>query len=439
MIWITCKYTWISKHSEGFGPNPKRYDKAREPPIVPLSEDRESRRANPATTRAGALPYPGADLMHIWELLDEPERERLESIRAFLQDRVRPESIGYWNREEFPHHLLQEMAAHGLGGIQVDGSSALFKGLVYVEAARADVSLSALVGIHNELIVGMIHELGSQAQKDAWLPRLTSFAALGAFALTEPGHGSDIAGGLSTTATRTGDEWVINGAKRWIGSGTIADFALVWARDTGDGQIKAFIVESGRQGFSATKIGNKIGLRIMQNADLELDHVRVPEANRLPGVANFAEANELLKHSRAWVGWQAAGVQLGIFDIARDYSLTREQFGQQIAKFQLVQLPLSEILGNAMASLSLMVDVARLQSLDKLEMVQAAMAKATTTRLARESAAKGRALLGGNGVTSDHEMAKLFGDTEILYTYEGTYEINSLIVGRAVTGVSAFV
>ncbi|MHA7243012.1 acyl-CoA dehydrogenase family protein [Paeniglutamicibacter antarcticus] len=377
--------------------------------------------------------------MHVWHLVEPDERQRLSGIRAFLQERVRPESIDYWNREEFPRHLLPEMAAYGLGALQLDGSSELFKGLVYVEAARADASLSALVGIHNELIIGMILELGSVEQQEKWLPGLTQFTALGAFALTEPDHGSDIAGGLSTTATREGDEWVINGAKRWIGAATVADFSLVWARDTDDDAIKAFIVESTRPGFNATKISNKVGLRIMQNADISLDDVRVPEANRLPGANNFAAANELLKHSRAWVGWQAAGVQLGIFDVARDYALARRQFGRPIAAFQLVQLPLAEILGNAMASLSLMSDLARIQESGDLEMVQAAMAKSTTTRLARESAAKGRALLGGNGVSSDYEMAKLFGDAEILYTYEGTYEINSLIVGRAVTGVSAFV
>lgn len=389
--------------------------------------------------KPASLPFPDVDLMHIWAQLENPERQRLESLRAFFQEHIRPGSIEYWNREEFPHHLLSQMAAHGLGNLELDGSSELFKGLVYVEAARADVSLSALIGIHNELILGMINEFGSLEQKENWLPKLGNFTALGAFALTEPNHGSDIAGGLSSTATREGEHWIISGSKRWIGSGTIADFALVWARDSQDGQVKAFIVETDRQGFSARKIENKIGLRIMQNADIEMDRVRIPDANRLPGVASFTGANELLKHSRAWVGWQAAGVQLGIFDIARDYCLHREQFGQKIVKFQLVQLPLTEILGNAMASLSLMSDIARLQEANKLEMLQAAMAKATTTRLARDSAAKGRALLGGNGVSSDYEMAKLFADVEILYTYEGTYEINSLIVGRAVTGVSAFV
>jgi glutaryl-CoA dehydrogenase len=285
----------------------------------------------------------------------------------------------------------------------------------------------------------MMDALGSQDQKDRWLPGLTSFRQLGAFALTEPDHGSDIAGGLETTARFDDGEWVIDGAKRWIGSGTIADFALVWARDVADGQIKGFIVETDRPGYSATKICNKIGLRIMQNAHIELRSVRIPEANLLPGATDFSKANDLLRDSRAWVGWQAAGIQLAAFDIARAYSLERKQFGRELAKFQLVQQQLSEILGNATASLGLMAHLARIQTEGKLEMAQAAMSKATTTRMARASVAMGRSLLGGNGVSSDYEMGKLLGDAEILYTYEGTYEINSLIVGRAVTGKSAFV
>ena len=377
--------------------------------------------------------------MHVVDLLPVGERERYLQIREFLQSRIRAASIDYWNREEFPVGLLAEMAQFGLGGLQTDGSSQLFKGLMYTEVARADVSLSALVGIHNELIVGMIHELGSAEQKRKWLPGLEAFTQLGAFALTEPDHGSDIAGGLSTTARRDGGEWVINGAKRWIGAGTIADFALVWARDLSDGHIKGFIVETDRPGYSATKISNKIGLRIMQNADIVLDEVRIPESNLLPGATEFSRANDLLRDSRAWVGWQAAGIQLAAFDIARSYALERKQFGKELARFQLVQQQLADILGNANASLSMMVELARIQQAGKLEMVQAAMCKATTTRLARSSVAMGRSLLGGNGITTDYEMAKLFGDAEILYTYEGSYEINSMIVARAVTGKSAFV
>ena len=386
-----------------------------------------------------APPYADADVSYVMDLLDPQERGRFEEIRAFLQEEVRPHSIEPWNREEFASDLVARMAEHGLGELQLDGSSRLFKGLVYAEVARADVSLSALVGIHNELIVGMIDHLGSEEQKRQWLPGLRTFAKTGAFALTEPLHGSDIAGGLSTTARREGDEWVINGSKRWIGMGTICDFALIWARDEADGQIKAFIVESDREGYSAEKICNKVGLRIMQNAHIELEEVRVPHSNLLPGASSFHAANELLRDSRAWVGWQGVGIQLAAFDVARTYALSREQFGRQLARFQLVQEPLARMLGNAHASLGLMVQLARVQEEGRLDMVQAALGKSTTTRLARESVAAGRAMLGGNGITSDYEMAKIFGDAEILFTYEGTYEINSLIVARGVTGVSAFV
>lgn len=393
-----------------------------------------------AEERAQPLPpFPDADLLYFADLLPPDERRRYVEIREFLQSRVRAQSIDYWNREEFPFGLLAEMGKRGLGGLQTDGTSRLFKGLMYVEVARADVSLSALVGIHNELIVGMIHELGSEEQKRRWLPGLTAFTQLGAFALTEPDHGSDIAGGLATTARLEDGEWVINGGKRWIGAGTIADFALVWARDEADRQIKGFIVETDRPGYSATKISNKIGLRIMQNADIVLDGVRIPEANLLPGATDFSKANELLRDSRAWVGWQGAGIQLAAFDVARSYSLQRRQFGKELARFQLIQQQLAEILGNASASLAMMAQVARIQEEGRLEMAQAAMAKSTTTRLARSSVAMGRSLLGGNGISSDFEMGKLFGDAEILYTYEGSYEINSLIVARAVTGKSAFV
>jgi glutaryl-CoA dehydrogenase len=377
--------------------------------------------------------------MYIVDLLPAGERSRYLEVREFLQSRIRAASIEYWNREEFPFGLLAEMGKYGLGGLQMDGTSALFKGLMYVEVARADVSLSALVGIHNELIVGMIDALGSEEQKQRWLPGLTAFTQLGAFALTEPDHGSDIAGGLETTARLERGEWVINGAKRWIGAGTIADFALVWARDEADRQIKGFIVETDRPGYSATKISNKIGLRIMQNADIGLDDVRIPESNLLPGATDFSKANDLLRDSRAWVGWQGAGIQLAAFDVARAYALERKQFSKELARFQLIQQQLAEIQGNASASLALMAQLARIQQDGKLEMAQAAMAKSTTTRLARASVAMGRSLMGGNGISTDYEMGKLFGDAEVLYTYEGSYEINSLIVARAVTGMSAFV
>lgn len=383
------------------------------------------------------VPLPDADLLQVTGLLPPHELQRYTDVRGFLQSSVRQQSIPYWNREEFPFALVAELGRMGLGQLQLDGNSALFKGLMYVELARADVSLSALAGIHNELIIGTLDQLGSEDQKRRWLPALRTFSSLGAFALTEPGHGSDISRGLETSARRDGGEWILSGAKRWIGAGTIADVALVWARDTADGGIKCFLVETDRPGYNATMIQHKIGLRIMQNADIELAEVRIPAGNLLPGAEAFAAANGLLRDSRAWVGWQAAGIQLAAFDVARAYVLDRRQFGRPLAGFQLVQQQLADILGNASASLAVMVQVARLQDTGSMEMAQAAMAKATTTRLARASVAMGRSLLGGNGISSDYEMAKLFGDAEILYTYEGSYEINSLLVGRAVTGISA--
>ncbi|MCP3426703.1 acyl-CoA dehydrogenase family protein [Rothia sp. AR01] len=392
----------------------------------------------PAPPEPEHLPYPDADVLDVASLLDPAERRSLEAIRAYLHDVVRPLAIDYWNREEFPFELLPGLAEVGLGEIELGGTSRLYRGLVYAETSRADVSISALVGIHNELIVGMLSELGSPEQRERWLPRLRRFEALGAFALTEPDHGSDVAGGLETTARRDGGEWVISGRKRWAGLGTIADVALVWARDAADNQIKAFLVETDRPGYRAQKIPHKIGLRIIPNADIELDEVRIPASNHLPGATDFSTANRMLRSSRAWVGWQAVGVQLAAFDVAREYSLERRQFGRPLAGFQLIQQPLSEILGNAQASLGMMVQVARLQEEGRLEMLHAAMGKATGTRLVRESVAKARGILGGNGVTSEYHAAKIFGDAEIMYTYEGTYEINSLIVGRAVTGVSAF-
>lgn len=394
---------------------------------------------SPSVTETPGIPCPDADLLGFAGLLPPAERERLAALHEFLRTRIRPAVVEPWTREEFPAHLLPALAEHGLGELELSGASRLFTGLAHAEVARADVSLSALVGIHNELILGLIDALGSPEQKQRWLPALRTFRALGAFALTEPEHGSDIAGGLSTTATRDGGDWVLTGTKRWIGAGTIADVAIVWARDTADGQIKGFLVETDRPGFTATKIEHKLGLRIMQNADLVLDAVRVPAEALLPGATGFAAANEMLRNSRAWVGWQAAGAQLAVFDIARDYALARRQFGRPLAAFQLVQEPLARILGNASASLGLMARIAGLQEEGRLDMPQAALAKATTTRLARESAALGRNLLGGNGVVAEHGMAKVFADVEIIHTYEGTHEINALIVGRAVTGVSAFV
>lgn len=384
-------------------------------------------------------PFPDADVFDVISLLVPAEQEMLLKIRAHMQQHVRHDIIDYWNREVFPFDMLPQLAELGVSELALNDYSWLFRGLVYSEVARADVSLCALVGIHNELIVGMIKELGSDAQRATWLEKLRKFEAIGAFAMTEPDHGSDIAGGISTTATRTATGWTLNGTKRWIGAGTFADFALVWAKNTSDDCVKGFLVRMDLPGITAKKIRHKTGLRVMQNADITFEHVEIQDEDALPGAVDFGAANELLRNSRVWVGWQAYGAQLHAFDVARSYALNRQQFGQPLANFQLIQQELAEMISNATATFGLMYQVARLQEEGRIQMVHATMGKASGSRMLRESAARVRNILGGNGLVSTYEAAKIFNDAEAIHTYEGTYEINSLIVARAVTGVSAFV
>lgn len=384
------------------------------------------------------LPYPEADLLFIDDLLDSVEVQQLHSAREFFQTEVRPIAVDYWNRGEFPFELLPQLASFELVGRRMSRGNQLLTGLIQMEMTRADTSLATFFGVHNELFTAAIQTLGSDAQREKLLPELLALKKIGAFALTEPDNGSDISRSMTTTATRDGDDWIISGEKRWIGNGTFADYVLVWARDTADHQIKGFIVEKTRPGFSAVAIDNKIAARIVQNANITFQNVRIPFTNWLPGTNTFRDTNILLRNSRVWVAWQAVGQQFAAFDIARAYAMKRHQFGKPIASFQLVQEQLVRMIGNATMSLSLMIQIARLQETDHLSMDQAALAKSMCSSHMRETVALGRSMMGGNGISTDFEMAKVFADAEAIYSYEGTYEVNALIVGRAITGISAF-
>jgi len=384
-------------------------------------------------------PYPSADLLFVTDLLTDREQERLDAARLFFQTEVRPLAVDFWNRAEFPYELLPKLAAQNISGIGPERTSPLLSGLLQMELTRADTSVATFFGVHHELFAAAIEQLGSEEQRVRLLPDLLALTKIGAFALTEPEHGSDISRLMETTATLDGAEWVLNGHKRWIGNAAMADYVLVWARDTDDRQIKGFIVEKERAGFSTATIENKISVRIVQNANVTLENVRIPVTNRLPGTATFRDTNVLLRNSRVWVSWQAVGQQFAAFDVARAYALERHQFGRPIASFQLIQEQLSRMIGNATLCLTLMVQLARLQETDRLTMDQAALAKSTCTTRMRETVALGRGILGGNGISTDYEMAKIFADAEAIYSYEGSYEVNALLVGRAVTGISAFV
>jgi glutaryl-CoA dehydrogenase len=341
-----------------------------------------------------------------------------------------------WARAEFPFQLIKGYADLGIAGRQ---HSSLLAGWLALEMAHADPSMATFFGVHAGLAMGSIAECGSPEQQERWLPGMARFEKIGAFGLTEPSGGSDVAAGLDTTARREGDEWVLNGAKRWIGNATFADLTVIWARDVSDNQVKGFVVAKDTPGFTATKIENKIALRIVQNADITLTDVRISEADRLQNANTFKDTAKILRQTRSGVAWQAVGVMLAAYEIALKYAKEREQFGRPIGKFQLVQDLLVRMLGNLTGCLGMVVRLAQLQDRGEYRDEHSALAKAYCTTRMREVVGWARELLAGNGIVLEYDIGRFVADAEALYSYEGTREINTLIVGRAVTGLSAFV
>ncbi|MBW8706448.1 Acyl-CoA dehydrogenase [Streptomyces sp. MBT84] len=390
----------------------------------------------------GLLP---ADFYAYAEQLSAAEREKIESIREFLRTQAAPIVDDYWARAEFPFQLVEGFGKLGLMDWADPDStqsqpSNLFAGFIALEFGHADASLATFFGAHAGLAIGTILACGSDEQKRRWLPAMSRLEKVGAFALTEPHGGSDVAGGLKTTARRDGDGWILDGAKRWIGNATFADLVVVWARDVETDHVLGFVVEKDTPGFTATKIEHKMALRIVQNADIVLDGCRVPETNRLQNANTFKDTAQILRKTRSGVAWQAVGVMFGAYEIALQYAKEREQFGRPIGSFQLVQDLLVKMLGNATASCGMVTRLARLQDAGVFRDEQSALAKAYCTVRMRETVGWARELLAGNGIVLDYKVGRFVADAEALYSYEGTREIQTLIVGRAVTGgLSAFV
>ncbi len=309
-----------------------------------------------------------------------------------------------------------------------------------MELARVDASFCTFFGVHSGLAMGSIYLDGSEEQKQKWLPPMARWEKIGCFGLTEPLVGSGTSGGLTTTAKRDGDTWVLNGQKRWIGNATWCDVSIIWARDLADNQVKGFIVENKTTpGFSVEKIEHKIALKVVQNGVITLKDVRVPEANRLQGGNSFRDTARVLRMTRYMVGWASTGVQMGAFEATLKYTQERLQFGKPIASFQMVQDLLAKMLANVTACQCMMVRLAQMDDEGKLADHHASLAKAFCTAKSRETVAWGRELLGGNGIDADYNVARFFTDAEALYSYEGTYQMQNLIVGKAITGLGAFV
>ncbi len=390
------------------------------------------------------LPPIDGDFYDLSDLLTPEERQIQLKVRDFMEREVKPIANEYWLRDEFPFQLIPKMAELDIAGLTYDGYGCpnrrfLLEGFLAMEMARIDVSISTFFGVHSGLAMGSIYLCGSEEQKQQWLPLMQKMEVIGAFGLTEPEVGSAVAGGLTVTAKREGDEWVLNGQKKWIGNATFADITIIWARDVDDNQVKGFIVEKGTPGFKPEKIQGKMALRITQNALITLENCRVKEENRLQNANSFKDTGKVLRMTRAGVAWQAVGCARGAYELALAYTHDRHQFGKSISSFQLVQDLLVEMLSNLTAAQTMVFRLSQLQDEGKLTDEQASLAKVFCSLRTRDIVSHARELFGGNGILIEHDIARFVADAEAIYSYEGTKEINSLIVGRSITGKSAFV
>jgi glutaryl-CoA dehydrogenase len=393
--------------------------------------------------RASAAPPAAGDFYGITSTLSGEDQAIVQRVRAFMEAEVAPIISRYWTRAEFPFELIPKLAALEIAGIAYKGygcagKSTVLDGMIALEMARVDPSIATFFGVHSGLAMGSIYLCGSEAQKRQWLPPMRRMEKIGAFGLTEPEVGSGAAGGLMTTARRDGDSWALNGQKKWIGNATFADVTVIWARDEADNQVKGFLVEKGTPGFTAEKMEDKMALRVVQNALITLRDCRVPKANRLQKAHNFRDTAAVLRMTRAGVAWQAVGCAMGAYEHALAYARRRQQFGRPIGSFQLVQDLLVSMLGNIVASHCMTLRLSQLQDAGELRDEHASLAKAYCTAKCRETVGFARELLGGNGILLEHQVGRYVADAEAIYSYEGTREMNTLIVGRAITGLSAF-
>jgi glutaryl-CoA dehydrogenase len=385
-----------------------------------------------------------SDFYDLEAMLDEEDRALLHRVRNFMDTEVQPIINEYWTRAEFPRQLIPGLAKLGIAGTAYSGygspgKSALLDGMIAMELSRGDPSVSTFMGVHGGLAMGTMHLCGSEEQKERWLPAMARMELIGAFGLTEPDSGSDVARGLKTTARRDGDGWVLDGEKKWIGNASFADLVIIWAQDVDTQRVLGFVVEKDTPGFSAVDLEDKIALRAVQNACITLDGVRVPEENRLQEAHSFRDTAKVLRMTRAGVAWSAVGCSRGAYEHALRYALDRNQFGKPIVSFQLVQDLLVRMLSNITASAALCARLSQLQDAGRMTDEQASMAKAFSTVRMRETVGWARELMGGNGILLEHNVGRYVADAEAIYSYEGTREVNTLIVGRAITGIGAIV
>jgi glutaryl-CoA dehydrogenase len=392
------------------------------------------------------LPVPNSDFYEFAADLPAEELAIVQKVRDYMETKVQPIINKYWVEDAFPFELLpsfKELGIAGLGikGYDCPGGSPLLVGLTAMNIARTDTSMATFWGVHTGLAMNSIYLNGTEEQKQKWLPPMARMEKIGCFGLTEPLVGSGTGGGLLTTAKREGDTWILNGQKRWIGNATWCDISIIWARDVADNTVKGFIVENKTTpGFSVEKIQNKIALKVVQNGQITMKDCRIPDENRLQGgQGTFRDTALVLRGTRHGSGWEITGTQMGAYENALKYAQERMQFGKPIGSFQLVQELLAKMLGNIVACQCMLARSVQLEAERKLTDSQAAIVKAFCTSKARETVSWAREMMGGNGILVDYNVARHFADAEAIYSYEGTYQMQTLIIGKAITGFSAFV
>jgi glutaryl-CoA dehydrogenase len=386
-----------------------------------------------------------SELYHLDDMLSDEDRELQQRVRRFCDEKVVPVANERWERAESMTDLLPGVVDLGiLGGSTTGygcaGLSPVASGIVSLELARGDGSFCTVFGVHSGLTMGTIATLGSEEQKQRWLPAMASLDKLGAFGLTEPDHGSDVVA-LETRATRDGDTWVLDGRKRWIGLGDEADLVIVWARDD-DGDVGAFVVEhpeGGKvEGFRAEVITGKIGRRAVLQSSLWLDGVRIPAGNRLAEARSFKDTQRFLGHSRMGVAWEAVGHAEAAYTYALPYVRQRTQFGRSLSSFQLIQEKLARMLAEITGMRLMVMRMAQLAQEGRATGPIASVAKMHCAATARTVCQDARDMMGGNGLLLENHVARHLADVEVTYTYEGTDTVQALIVGREITGTQAF-
>jgi glutaryl-CoA dehydrogenase len=382
------------------------------------------------------------DLLEVGSLLSDEEMRVRGRVREFVDREVIPVAAGYWDRAEFPFGLLPGLGELGLmGGVLPEeygcaGWNNVAYGLAIAELARGSGSLATFLHVQSGLAMTAIYELGSEEQKRRWLPPMAKCEKIGCFGLTEPEAGSD-PGSLSTTAVEKEGGYVLSGEKKWIGNASFSEVAVIWAR-TEDDRISGFLVETENPGFQADILPRKASQRAAWQTHISLEDCHVPQAARLPKAEGLGSTLSILTHSRYGVGWDGLGQATDCYEVALAYAKEREQFGRPIASFQLVQQKLVEMVNEISLSQLLSIHVGRLKDAGGLDPATVSMFKMNNVAKARRIAATARDVLGGNGILLDYRVMEHMADIEGVYTYEGTNDVNTLIVGQAITGHRAF-